>query len=108
MYKRRSDCGREGGTEKNPNHFQEYDPAYTIFFGTKLAPRFTRVPGNSEVDRSVAIYLPNRFCDDADLRREPLSRRRFRKLDIEKEAGAPEITWAILDILLRVRRGRRI
>ena len=72
MYKRRSGCGREGGTKKNPNHFQAYDPVCTIRFGTNVAPIFMRVPGSSEVDRHLVIYHPARFGDDVGMRRKPL------------------------------------
>ena len=104
VYKRRADCGKEGGTRKNSNYFEEYDPVYTICFGANVPPSFLRVPGNSEVDRCLIVYLPNRFCDEVDLFREPLSPRRFRKLDIEGTVARPEIAWAILDILLHLRR----
>ena len=78
---------------------------YAICFGGNAPPAFTRVPGNSEVDSPPRYLPPNRFCGEIELRRKLIPPRRFRKLDIETEVSMPEITWAILYILLRVRRG---
>lgn len=107
VFKRRADGGREGGTRKNSNAFEEYDPVYTICFGTNAPPSFAQIPNNSEADRTVVMYLPNRFCDEEDILKEPLSPRRFLKKDVEPILSRPEIMWAIFDILLRVRRESR-
>ena len=105
VYKRRSDCGREGGAKKNSNYLEEYGPIYTILFGANVPPSFQRVPSNSEIDRCLIIYLPSRICDEVYLSREPVAPRRFQKLDIGGILERPDIAWAILDILLTVRRG---
>ena len=81
---------------------------YAICFGANVPPSFAKAPSSSEVDRSLVIYLPNRFCDEVGLRRKPASPRRFKKLNIEAEVARPEITWAILVIPVRVRRGTLI
>ena len=104
VFKRRADCGREGGAKKNSNIFREYDPVYTIVFGCNHPPQFQRCPGNSEEDRALVIYLPNKFCDSVEMRRKPISPRRFEKLDIKKRVERPESAWALLQILLHVRR----
>ena len=103
-FKRRADCGREGGTKKNSNAYEEYNPVYTVAFGANVPPSFSRAPQNSEIDRCLVVYLPNRFCDEVDMEKEPLSPRRFPKLDVEPMVAKQEVSWAILDILLRLRR----
>ena len=92
------------GQKKNSNIFREYDPVYTIVFGCNHPPQFQRCPGNSEEDRALVIYLPNKFCDSVEMRRKPISPRRFEKLDIKKRVERPESAWALLQILLHVRR----
>ena len=63
------------------------------------------MPGRGEIGRSLSIYHPNRFCDELNLRRKPLSRRRLKKIDIEFELEHHRINWAIIDILPMFRRG---
>ena len=80
MFKRRADCGREGGTRKHSDVVQEYEPVYTVLYGCNEPPLFTQPPGNIELDRVLVIYLPIKFCDSADLCADPLSPRRFPKI----------------------------
>ena len=99
-----ADCGREVGAKKNSNKYEEYDPAYNICFGENVAHSFSRLPQNSESDRPLIIYLPNKFRDEVDLEKSPSPPRRFRKLDIDEIVSRDDTTWAILVILLRIRR----
>ena len=61
-------------------------------------------PGNSEQDRTLILYLPNKFCDAAELKEEPKSPRRFPKADLDEKLRNPKVGWGLLLILLHVRR----
>ena len=87
------------------NRFTEYAPIYNITFGCNSPPKFSRPPGGSEEDRVLIIYLPNKFCDESEMCRRPTSPRRFHKLDLEDRVRSPKSAWALLQILLDVRRG---
>ena len=105
VFKRRSDCGREGGTKKHSNNVVEYDPVYTVIFGCNYPPQFLTPPGNSEADRALIIYLPNKFCDHGQLSEHPISPRRFPKDPSVDEIGRNNcFNWAMLQVLLHVRR----
>ena len=104
MLKRRADCGREGGTLKHSNVFHEYDPVYTPLFGCNEPFLLESPPGNSEKDRTLILYLPNKFCDDAEMDEEPKSPRRFPKAELDTMLREPRCGWGLLLILLRLRR----
>ena len=104
MLKRRADCGREGGTLKHSNVFHEYNPVYTPFFGCNEPFLLESPPGNSEQDRTLILYLPNKFCDDAELEEEPKSPRRFPKEELDTMLRGPRSGWGLLLILLHLRR----
>ena len=91
-FKRRADCGREGGAKKNSNAYEEYNPVYTVAFGANVPPSFRRAPKNSEIDRRLVVYLPNRFCDEVDMEKQPLSPRRFHKLEVEPMVSTHEVS----------------
>ena len=86
------------------NRFVEYTPVYSVAFGCNHPPRFSRPPGGSEEDRIIVLYMPNKFCDEKELTKHPKSPRRFKKLDIDSRARSKEAGWALLQILLSVRR----
>ena len=105
VFKRRSDCGREGGTRKHSNVVQEYEPVYTVLYGCNEPPLFTQPPGGSEIDRTLVIYLPNKFCDSSDLNERPVSPRRFPKNpSVDSLSQSNNMAWALLQILLHIRR----
>ena len=104
ILKRRADCGREGGTLKHSNVFHEYDPVYTPFFGCNEPFLLETPPGNSEQDRTLILYLPNKFCDDSELEEEPRSPRRFPKAELDTMLKDPRSGWGLLLILLHLRR----
>ena len=104
VLKRRADGGREGGALKYSNTFHEYDPVYTLTFGCNEPFHLENVPGNSESDRTLVIYLPNKFCDEEELRANPTSPRRFPKAEIDARLRDPRCGWGLLLILLQVRR----
>ena len=104
-FKRRSDCGREGGTRKHSNLVEEFDPVYTVVFGCNNPPQFIQPPGSSEEDRALIIYLPNKFCDAGKIDEEPVSPRRFLKdPSIDDRTRTNDSAWALLQVLLHVRR----
>ena len=105
VFKRRADCGREGGAKKHSNNVVEYGPVYTVIFGRNYPPQFTTPPGNSEADRALKIYLPNKFCDYGKLSERPISPRRFLNGPSAGEIGRSNSSnWAMLQVLLHVRR----
>ena len=63
------------------------------------------VAWGSEEDRVLIIYIPDKFCGESEIRRLPESPRRFRKLNLEGRIRCPKSAWALLQILLDVRRG---
>ena len=89
-----------GGT----NIFREYDHVYAIVFGRDHPPKFQRFYGGGEEDSALAIYLSKKFRDSVEMRRKPLTPRRFEKLDIRKRVERPPAAWALLQILLHFSR----
>ena len=50
------------------------------------------------------LYMPNKFCDEKELAKRTKSPSRFKKLDIDPRARPGEAGWAMIQILLSVRR----
>ena len=105
VFKRRADCGREGGAKRHSNNVVEYGPVYTVIFGRNYPPQFMTPQGKSEADRALIIYLPNKFCDYGKLSERPISPMRFLKDPSVDEIGrSNSFNWAMLQVLLHVRR----
>ena len=105
VFKRRADCGREGGEKKNSDNVVGYGPVYTVIFGCNSPPQFLTPSGNSEADSALIIYLHNKFCDYGELIERPISPRRFLKGQSAHEiARGDSFNWDMMRVLLRVRR----
>ena len=94
-----------GGLVKTSNWFIDYVPIYNITFGCNSDPKFNRPPGGIEEDRALIIYIANKLCDASEINRRPTSPRRYPKLDPDGRIRIPKSAWALLQILLEVRRG---
>ena len=76
-------------------------PTGTFVFAANDVPTFEQVPKGSEKDRSLIIYLPNRYIDKGEV---PTSPRTFCKdLGLEKKVASMEFARGHLLNLLQVR-----
>lgn len=104
-FKRRADCGREGGAMPHSILAGGFGPVYTFAFGCNNKPQFAQSPGCSAEDGALIIYRSNEFCDAGYVNGEPISPMRFIKgPSIDDRARTNDASRALLHVLLSARR----
>jgi hypothetical protein len=102
VYKNKNSSDPILGRECGAGRTREFEPTITFCFGTNDPPVFEQPTKGSEKDRTLVIYLPNRYVDAGEL---PSSPRCFPKdSELEVRVQAPDFALGLLLVLIDIRK----